>query len=82
MCRCAKEVVSRLCQDQDWRDKVVNGTDAEWLEATNRLIKQYNLGLTNVREVLLHLGPTQPALRLDFGTADSKLRTVKQEEDI
>lgn len=72
-----------MCQDQDWRDKAVIGTDAEWLEATNRLIKQYNFeGLTNVREVLLHLGPKQPAPGLDFGTADSYLRTVKQEKDI
>ena len=56
----ALKVLSQLCQDQDWRDKVGNGTDAEWLEVTNRLIKQYNLGLTNVREMLLHLGPKQP----------------------
>ena len=82
MHKSAIQVVSQLCQDQDWRDKVVNGTDAEWLESTNRLIKEYNLGLTNIKEVLLHLGPKQPTPQPDFGTADSYLRTVKQEKDI
>jgi hypothetical protein len=65
MYRSATKIVCQLCQDVGWKDKVVNGTDAEWLELTNQLIATYSLGIVNVRELLLYLGPKQPTLELD-----------------
>jgi len=59
MNRAATQVVAQLCQNKDWRNKVFNGTDEEWLELTNQFIKSCELDPcpTNVRELLWHLGP-------------------------
>lgn len=81
MQRCATRVLSRLCQNQTWRKKVANGTDVEWLELTNRLIKEYNAGIENVRAMLLHLGPKQPTPQPEsIRTYFSPLKQGKNEE--
>lgn len=52
------------------------GTDAEWLALTTRLLESYKLGITTVRELLLHLGPKQSGVSL-VGPLDRF--TVKKE---
>ena len=57
MQQAANETLSQLCNNSTWRSKTTSGTNAEWLEFTNQLIEEYDLGISNVRELLLHLGP-------------------------
>ena len=61
MQKAAKAIISRLCYDRTWRNKTTSATDAEWLEFTNQLIKGYDEDISNVRKLLLCLGPKVPS---------------------
>jgi hypothetical protein len=35
--------------------KISDKDDAEWLNSTNKIIQEYNLGISNVKELLLEI---------------------------
>ena len=71
-------IVGQLCQSNEWRN--FKGTDREWLDLTNQLIKscQLNPAPKNVRELLLHLGPKQVTQESRSNPIDSFFTRLKE----